>query len=57
MAAYNPILSLYELWLGDTTNGCSETSKDPRKQGLVAPQAVTTELLVAGLAQRVCFVL
>jgi hypothetical protein len=33
------------------------TSKDPWKQGLGAPQAATTELLVGGLPQWVCFVL
>jgi len=33
-----------------------ETSVDLWKQGLVSPQTAATELLVAGLAQWVCFV-
>jgi hypothetical protein len=34
----------------------SETSMDPWERGLVVPQATATRLLVAGLAQWVCFV-
>jgi len=51
----DPLVETVQLSTKPLTN-TGETSMHPWKQGLVAPQAAATGLLVAGLAQWVYFV-